>query len=331
VEFLASAFRLPTTAPFLDEALLRWKYDTPRPDWQGSRSYAWMEGSEIAAHACVCPVTYCVGGRRVAASYLIDWASSRRSPGAGVLLLRKLAALFPVLLAIGGSADTRQILPKLGYKAAGELAFFVRVVRPWRQFRTDPSRRGWKAPLRLTRNAIWSARAAPRAAAGWKATAILEFAREHEPLFETGAPYPAGRRTVDLMNYYLACPGASMTAFLMKRNGERMGWFVLSRVAGVMRIADLRIGSSDPEEWNAAYATATRTALADPHTCELIGAASTPIGGEALRASGFRLHHKDPIYVLDPGNLLAGGAPFEVSLIESDAAFLYSPEYPYIT
>jgi hypothetical protein len=327
IDFLTAAFHLPKSAPFVDPRLLNWKYDDPRPDWPGSRSYAWMEGGQIAAHACLCPVAYRVGDREVKASYLIDWAAGRTSPGAGVLLLRKLASFFDVLLAIGGSKDTQQILPKLGYRLAGELAIFVRVVRPWRQFRTDPFPRGWKASLRLARNLVWSRVPAPSLPLNTTCAPISEFDSSHAPLLRAGPT----ERTPELMNYWLRCPGAAMSAYLLKDRDGFCGWFVLSRVAGVMRIADLGIRSSDPEHWRAAYAFATQTGLANEQVCELIAAASTPLAQDALLGNGFRLHHTEPIFVLDPGSLLIGQAPLDVALIESDAAYLYAPEYPYLT
>jgi hypothetical protein len=327
VDFLTSAFQLPKTAPFVDPRLLQWKYDEPRPDWPGSRSYAWMEDGQIAAHACLCPVTYRVGDREIKASYLIDWAAGRRSPGAGVLLLRKLASFFDVLLAIGGSKDTQQILPKLGYRLAEELGVFVRVLRPWRQFRTDPVSRGWKAPLRLGRNSIWSRAPVPAVPLNWGRTAISEFDSGHATLLSAGPT----ERTPELMNYWLRCRGAAMSAHLLRDRDGMNGWFVLSRIAGVMRIADLRMRSQDPEQWRAAYALASQAALADGQVCEFVAAASTPLAQDALRRNGFRLHHTEPIFALDPQNLLIGHAPLDIALIESDAAYLYAPDYPYLT
>lgn len=327
IDFLTAAFHLPKTAPFVDPRLLSWKYDEPRPDWPSSRSYAWMEDGEIAAHACLCPVTYRVGDREVKASYLIDWAAGRRSPGAGVLLLRKLASSFQVLLAIGGSTDTQQILPRLGYRLAGEIAIFVRVVRPWRQFRTDPFPRGWKAPLRLARNLFWSRAPAPSIPPNETCAPISEFDSSYAPLLRSGST----ERTPELMNYWLRCPGAAMSAFLLKGHDGVSGWFVLSRVGGVMRIADLRIRSSDPEQWRSAYAFATQAALADEQGCELIAAASAPLAQNALRRNGFRLHHTEPVYLLDPQSLLIGHAPLDIALIESDAAYLCDPKHPYLT
>ena len=91
VRFLLATFRLTPEAPFVEPALLRWKYDEPRPDHSGPRSYIWRDGDDISAHACLCPVTYTLPHGDVSGSYLIDWAASRTSAGAGVKLLRSLA------------------------------------------------------------------------------------------------------------------------------------------------------------------------------------------------------------------------------------------------
>jgi hypothetical protein len=242
IELICGAFSIDRTAPFLDPGLLDWKYYNPRPDWPGSRSYAWMAGEEIAAHACLCPVTYPLpGGGQITGSQFIDWAAGRRVAGAGGLLVRKLASLLDVLLAIGGSDDTLQLLPKLGFRVAGKIEFFVRVMRPWRQFRTDPFPRGWKAGPRLVRNWLWSRTQLPRAPAKWTCSPVSAFDTSHEGLLEAPVPFPASRRTAALMNYWLRCPGAAISAYLVSDGSGPKGWFLLSRIAGVMRIADLRV------------------------------------------------------------------------------------------
>jgi hypothetical protein len=330
IGFLTGVFQLPQTAPFVDPALLDWKYEEPRPDWEGGRSYGWMDEGRIAAHAGLCPVEYAFKNQIIKGSYLIDWAAGRRPPGAGALLLRKVGSLIPVLLAIGGSENTQQVLPKLGYQVAGQLCFFARVMRPWRQFRTDPFPRGWKAPARVARNTLWSWAPIPSAPPGWTCSQIPAFDASHEALLTAETPFPSTRRTPALMNYLLQCPGAVMSAFVMHHKGDPRGWFVLARVGGVVRIADLRVASSSPEDWRAAYALATRAGLADPEGCELIAAASTPLAEGAIRHSGFRLGRADPVFLLDPKGLLLPHAPLEVSLVDSDAAYLYNPEYPYL-
>src|SRR5436305_5467873 len=120
-EFLLEAFRLGPAAPFVAPDLMRWKYDDPRPDWPGPRSFVWKDGDAIVAHACMCPVTYRLPSGDVSGSYLIDWAATRKSAGAGVALLRSLGRKCDALFAVGGSPDTRGILPKLGYRHIGDL------------------------------------------------------------------------------------------------------------------------------------------------------------------------------------------------------------------
>ena len=331
IDFLTSAFHLPKTAPFVAPRLLDWKYDEPRPDWQGSRSYAWMERGEIVAHACLCPATYRMGTALVTGSYLIDWAADRRFSGAGVLLLRKLASLFQMLLAIGGSADTQQILPKLGYRDAGELAYFARVVRPWRQYQTDPFPRGWKGPLRLARNTVWSWAASPPVGPEWSCIPLAAFGMDQAALLEAETPFPATCRNPELMNFLLRCPTCAMSAYLIRRRENPCGWFVLSRVEGVARITDLRIASTEPAWWRAAYGLATQTALADPEVCELVTAASVPLRIDAIRGNGFRPRHTERVFLLDRQNLLMPHAPLDVALLDSDLAYLYDPQYPYLT
>src|ERR1700720_54314 len=205
VSFLLTTFRLTPQAPFVQPALLRWKYDEPRPDWSGARNFIWKDGNAIVAHACMCPVTYTLPSGHVTGSYLIDWAASRTSAGAGANLLRSLALRCDTLFAVGGSPDTYRILPKLGYRHVCDLRLYARVLRPWRQFQTDPFPRGWKAPLRLTRNLLWSASPIRDAPHDWSERPIDTFDSSLQPLFDARATstFLCSRRTPELMNYYL--------------------------------------------------------------------------------------------------------------------------------
>ena len=332
--FLLAAFQLPPGTPFVSPDLLRWKYDDPRPDFTGPRSYVWKDkAGEIAAHACLFPVTYGLPAGDIRASYLIDWGALRNSPGAGVALLRLLAGHFDVLLAIGGSPDTVSILPKLGYRRAGELHLFARVLRPWRQFRTDPFPRGWKAPARLARNMLRSRAPLPASPAEWSAQPIVSFDMACQALFEARvhSPFPATRRTPGLMNYMLACPGAAYSAALLRRGGELRGWFVVSRAGRQARVADLWLDSHLVDDWTAGYWLALRTASQDPVACEVIASGSIPIAIEAAAAAGFRPHHIEPIFALDPKILLPSTPAFNVAFLESDLAYHENPAYPYLT
>jgi hypothetical protein len=336
VSFLLASFHLLPDAPFVQPALLQWKYDEPRPDWPGPRSFIWRDGDAIAAHACLCPVTYRLPSGNATGSYLIDWAASRTSAGAGVKLLRSLARQFDTLLAVGGSADTRSILPKLGYRRVCDLRFYTRVLRPWRQCRTDPYPRRWKAPLRLARNVVRSFAPMPGAPSAWSEQRIGSF--DSSPatspgLFDARAdsPFPCSLRTPELMNYYLRCPSAVFTTALVLQAGVPFGWYVLSRVGGQVRIADIWVNSGTPADWSAAYALAARTASGDPDACELVATASVPLAVEAVTRAGFRFHHAEPVFLLDPRNLFASSQSLNVTLLESDLAYLLDPAYPYLT
>jgi hypothetical protein len=333
IQFLLAAFRLGPAAPFVAPDLIRWKYDDPRPDWSGPRSFVWQDGEGIAAHACMCPVTYSLPSGDVSGSYLIDWAAARRSAGAGVALLRSLGRKCDVLFAVGGSPDTRHILPKLGYRHVCDLRLYARVLRPWAQFRTDPFPRRWKAPLRLARNLIWSLAPMPGAPRDWSERRIGAFESFAQPLFDARADssFPCSRRTPELMNYYLRCPSAVFTAALLLRVGVPIGWYVLSRVGGQVRIADIWVNSASAADWSAAYTLAARAASADPNACELVASASIPPAIAALTRAGFRFRHAEPVFVRDPRKLFAASQSLNVTFLESDLAYGLDPAYPYLT
>ena len=333
VEFLLATFHLGATAPFVAPDLLRWKYDDPRPDWPGPRSFVWTENGATVAHACMCPVTYSLPGGAVSGSYLIDWAAARTSAGAGVSLLRSLGRKCDALFAVGGSSDTRAILPKLGYRHIGDLHFFARPLRPWKQVRSDPYPRGWKAPLRLARNIAWSRSPLPDASPGWSANPVTRWDESAQPLFDARADskYPCTRLTPELMDYFMRCPAAVWSAALLVHDNTPHGWYVLARIGGQIRIADLWVDSDSAADWTTAYSLALRAAFRDPEACELTASASIPPAIEAAPRAGLRFRHAEPIFVLDPKKRFAAAPPLNVSFLESDLAYISDPSYPYLT
>jgi hypothetical protein len=336
-EFLLSAFHASPDAPFLRPAMMQWKYFAPRPDWPGSRSYAMRSEGRIFAHGCVAPVAFrprpaegtpsLVTGMRV-----IDWAGGRQVPAAGVRIMRELAGLADTVLAIGGSPDAVRVFPKIGFRHCGDVAVFARVVRPWRQFRSDPYPRGWKAPLRLARNTLFSLTPLPVAPAGWTSQAVKAFDHCICPALEfTAASFTATARSPALLNYLLGCPGAAFSGFLLHQGDRLRGYFLLCHVAGQTRIAEVRVDSEDAADWQAAYALATRQAAADPDTCEILAVASIRPVTESLRRHGYRFRRHDPIFLLDPQRRLAGVPDLNLDLLVGDEAYLHVPAYPFET
>jgi hypothetical protein len=173
---------------------------------------------------------------------------------------------------------------------------------------------------------------APAPGNEWSSSSITRW-NVAEPLFEARlkSQFVCTRRTPQLMNYYLQCPAAAWSAGLILRDGAPCGWYVLARVGGQSRIADLWIDSDAVADWTAGYALALRAASADPQACELVASASIPPAIEAAPRAGFRFRQAEPIYVLDPHKRFADAAPVNVTFLESDLAYISDPTYPYLT
>ncbi len=337
-EFLRAVFHASSDAPFVRPEMMRWKYFAPRPDWIGPRSYGMRSEGRICAHGCVAPVTFrrrptsegaagLVTGMRV-----IDWAGGRQAPAAGVSIMRQLSGLTDTVLAIGGSPEAVRVFPKIGFQHRGNVEVFARVVRPWRQFRSDPYPRGWKAPLRLARSTLFSLPRLPGAPAGWSCQAVAAFDHAICPALEfDAAGFTATARTPALLNYMLECPGAAFSGFLLRRGERVRGYFLLSHVAGQTRIADVRVDSESAEDWLAGFILATRQAAAHPATCEILAVASIRQGIDALRGIGYRFCRHDPIFVLDPRRRLADAPDLNLDLLVGDEAYLHVPAYPFET
>ena len=223
-ELLQAAFEAPAGAPFLDPKLLHWKYFEPHPEWREPRSYVLDQGGKLIAHGCVWPSTLRSSLQATGplqALCLIDWVSSKTAPGMGIMLARKLGALAPVMLSIGGSEMTQAIMPKIGFVKQGELLTYARVLRPWSQFRTRPGQRDRKAWLRFFRNLGWSL--AGRTSSHLKAVAV------------PCDPFLAG------------CPGAKISAYDL---------FLFTHVGGQSRIAEVRTSVNLAEVYGAAIQVA---------------------------------------------------------------------------
>jgi len=331
-DFLLKTFAADPSLNSFRAKVLHWKYLSPRPDWNGSRSYLLRNGDDIVAHGGVWPIRFSGGGPEIKAIHLIDWAASRGSPGAGIQMLRKIAEMGDILITIGGSADTRAILPKLGYKHGGELKRYVYVVRPWKQMRTSREY-NWKTPLRLIRNAASSLKRIPAPPPGWEVVKVSRFENSLESML--GCPSSTTHlrvsRTAVGLNYMLECPGAEFSGFAVSDNKGCRGYFVLARVGRQSRIVDIQVDSKHPHEWGLVCRSAARMACQDPEVCEVIVGTSRAEIGESFKQIGFWERRVDSILYYDPKKRMDPGVQFEMSLLDSDASFFYDPQNPYIS
>ena len=307
IQFLVKSFRADPTVNSFSPEVIHWKYFAEHPEWQGPRSFAIRQESQIVAHGGVWPVRFVTSRTEVNAIHLIDWAASRLAVGAGVHLLRKVVGLSDVVLTIGGSEDTRKLLPKLGYKRCGEVRQYARVVRPWLQFRTTPEK-NWKTPLKFLRNSVQALGGLPTAPTGWRATKVSSF---------TGAIEDAVRPTTNLipartaagLNHLLRCPAAGFAGFQVCDSQRLRGYFLLAQVGRQVRIVDIRMDNDDRESWRAICALAARCAAEGPETCEVVAASSIAPTGEAWLQAGFVQRRAEPIFCYDPRKLLSSGSP----------------------
>ena len=326
---LLSVFDAAPDAIFANRQVLRWKYFGSGPQWEGSRSYLLSKEGEIQAHCAVWPLNLHFSGQRVTCNCFIDWANRTNLPGAGSMLMKNLLKLSETSIVVGGSADTRAIVPRLGFAHVSDVALFARVVRPWRQFRTRPAEPIWKGAARLLRNTLWSQSSVGSIPKGWCAVRINSF--ESVLNCQHDSDYPIPWRDSEYLNYWLRCPAAEVLGYEILNNDSVIGYFLLSQVGGQTRIADIRLHSEDPEQWTAAYRLATKAAAELPETCEVLAVASTPLAVESLTASGLRNRGSVPMFLYDPQKKLAGAPSIFCNMIEGDAAYLRDPDYPYVS
>jgi hypothetical protein len=331
IRFLLKSLRADPALNSFRPEVIHWKYFADHPEWRTPRSLAVKQEGQIVAHGGVWPVRLVTPKTEVQAIHLIDWAASRSAVGAGVQLLRKMTGLADVLLTIGGSRDTRSLLPKLGYKTCGELRWYARVIRPWLQFRTTPEK-NWKTPIKLLRNSALTLTGIPSVPEGWQATKVTRFTGSIEDgalAFPTRSMSP--RRTAAGLNYLLSCPAARFSGFLVTQAQELRGYFLLTQIGRQVRIVDIRLDGDDREYWEAICALAARRAAEDPEICEIVAASSIGVTGEAWLRAGLVHRETDQIFCYDPRNLLSSEPSLDLNLADGDLCILSEPLSPYLS
>jgi hypothetical protein len=325
---LCEAFAAPRDARFADPDLLKWKYFDSAAVWERPCSYVLRESEALAAHCALAPIKLLVPGRpAISGVCFMDWVSSRQMPYAGLVLKKRLLSSADIAIVTGGTAATRALIPKLGFAIHASVETFARVVRPWRQWRTRPHTSTWKDAARLARNVVWSRAPLGRVSRDWQALPVERFTEATN--MDSGLTLP--EHGADLLNYWLRCPSAEVSGYEIRISGARSGHFLISRIGGQARIADLRLTSMGPLEWEMAYRLAARTAAEHPATCEVVALASTPLASDALVACGFRSRGTTPLSIYDPAQRLSGAPPLHWSYIDNDAGYLYDPASPFST
>lgn len=326
VRLVQSSFHVASDHPSLDRRYLSWKYYEPVPDWPGSRSYVLAEAGRFIAHAAVWPITLRLGSTVRSGIGWGDWAADEQHRGAGLMLLTKLLSLSSFAMATGGADITRQILPKMGFKHWADRAVYARVLRPVRQYLSRIASSGWKGPLRMARNFLWSQ----------ARTAKIDYwvAQENEPSRRTlslAGEQPGPVHSVEFIRFLLNCPTAKFRYFELLKDGAALGYAVISEVSGQGRIAAVRLACNAQPDWNAAISALVH-AMKSRHTIfEAMAFGSTANLDQALLANGFRVRDHRPMVVFDrEGTIVREPVP-QLGMLEDDSSYLYDPRYTFMT
>lgn len=320
-QFLQRAFNTGDDAPFLDPSVMAWKYWDRRDDWQGPRAYVLERDGVIVAHAGIYPLT--IDMRRVRGAQMIDWASAKESPGAGLALLQKLDAMFDFIYSIGGSEMTRKLLPAFGFVEYARQWKGARPLRPLQQILAH-QHKNWKLGPRLVRNFLW---ALPKAAdrnlpEGWESEEISS--GEISEKFHAQSMVDAifSPRPPAFFEYLLRCPFTKLRLYGIRDERRLKGHFAMGVLRGQARLAGVWLCDPDPEGWQAAFGLAQQAATRLEGANEIVAAGTEGPSEQAAVRSGLRIIGHTPIYLLNKKKKLALPPGFQFQLSDDDGFFL---------
>ena len=329
-QFLQRAFDAGDDAPFLAPAVMAWKYWDLRGDWEGPRSYVLEREGTIVAHAGICPLTF--GSGEVRGIHMIDWASAKEAPGAGLALVQKLAGMFDFIYAIGGSEMTRKALPAFGFVEYARLWSGARPIRPVRQILTHQDR-NWKLAPRLVRNSLW---AFPKDARGslakvWRSEEIEPNKILEELYSSPAADAHFSPRSPAFFSYLLRCPLLRVELHGIREGGDLKGHFALGVLRGQARVAGVWLRDPNREAWEAAFCLAQEVARGVQGACEIVAIGTAGASEEGAARSGLRIVGHTPVYLLNKKANLQLPPDFQFQLSDDDEFFLDLGNHSYWT
>lgn len=218
---------------FLDDTVSRrgrrhwlWKYG--RASAAAPTAFYWRDGDgSVLGFIGLMRTALHAGGGVHPAAWFVDWHVLPGQPGIGVGLLRKAEASAGMLLTLQGSADTRQILPRLGWKVCDAPVT-------------------WLLPLSRRFVGDWLGRRVP---AGLKplvraaAPLVTRFLRRPAAAKPAGAELVSVARLPASYDRIAALRSAEMSA--MRRDSDYLNWFCADDPAGGYRLWVLRCDGED--------------------------------------------------------------------------------------
>ena len=320
-QFLRQAFRVSPNAPFLDPSVMTWKYWDRRDDCEGPRAYVLEHDGVIVAHAGIYPLTF--DGGEVRGIQMIDWAAANESPGAGVVLLQKLGAMFDFIYSIGGSDMTCKILPAFGFVEYARQWKGARPLRPLRQI-LQHQNRNWKLAPRLVRNLLW---AMPKAAEkrwheDWISEEIGPSEISEKLYSQSMADARFSPRPPGFFEYLRRCPVTRLRLYGIRDSRGPKGHFAIGVLRGQARVAGVWLDDPDREAWQTAFSLAQQTALRTEGAYEIVAAGTEGASEQGAVRGGLRIVGHTPVYLLNKKGKLALPPDFQFQLADDDGFFL---------
>lgn len=311
--------------PMVERSHLHWKYWEPRADWPGSRSYVYLQGGEIVAHAAVVPSVCLWREHRITALHVIDWAAKRDLSGVGVTLLKQMRKLADAMYSVGGNElTTQRILPVIGFKDCGTtVTYYARPIRPLQRL-ANPAYRGWRLAPQVMRAVFWTLTAASRRDVEWSAHPVSAGQLAGAALLWPTPKHGSSifERSNALMSYWLRCPATPMELYAVHASGRNRGYFLLAFAAAQARIADCWIDSDDLSDWSATVQLAVAQAKAHPEVAEVVTMTSDPQLGAALVKSGFRARRSTAMWWRAAAGIASPDVPVRFMMTDADEAYL---------
>jgi hypothetical protein len=329
-QFLSRGLPPTSSSVFSHEALL-WKYfDGPNGDSEDSvRSLIARSAGKIIGHIGMCPRLFIVSGdgaTPVSAIHAIDWLGSDAHPGSGALLMLQAFATSKIQYAVSGTAQAKDLFPRLGFEQKPKLALFRKVLAPFHRLRTTGQGffRKW---ARTAKDIVkyWRAHR-PSAPKTVELHSAPMFTEAIDCLLrQSSLRIVMCQRDHLLLNYFLRYPLSGFSGWTI-HTSQRMIGFAVLRIAPYGRIqlgkiVDCWLNTEDPSCWQAAVAALVdrlRALSTDSVTCY----ATTPSLHAALLWNGFAKMREGNVYVRDKQQLLPRDLPFGFSMLEGDRAIL---------
>ncbi len=318
IDVLARAFSADRSAPFLNPALLRWKYWEPCDDWPEPRSWVAEQDDRIVAHNVIWPVTVRTGQSTESGITTLDWAADQ----GGVLLMRRMKKMYPFSYCIGGTPMTQSLLPRLGYEVVAEALTWARPLRPLRKI-LRYQRGDLRSPLKVARKVRWSMSHTRKAVPRWVAIKAGSGSADDTPV-------PLLERGEGFIRYLERCPVARFLTFHIVSDGRKVGWFCLAEGRVQARVAGIWLEHSTSENWRIAFCLARRAALDHTDAYEIVARCATADSCSGAEQAGMRVRKRVPVFFSRQN----GGSqlpPLQFQLCDDDAVFLNIDTLKFLT